>query len=238
MTRGSFLDRLSGVASIRTEGGISTSETDSFRSRTGIVLPFDHVNLLMQSNGLDVYGGHYKMFGMFSEKFIDLCSWNEFDEWKFSWHEVAKPYFCFGSTGWGDQYAYKYSEMSATNNPPVYKLSGVDFEAQMEWKTFGEFWERELVRNAIAPYDIQTVAVRALRGDLEPRENIIHQPSLLLGGQEDPENTQKMPSQLAMTINGDLYSQLAGETFDRIVRCVEPYMDSRNRFRLKVVWEE
>jgi hypothetical protein len=59
---------------------------------------------------------------------------------------------------------------------------------------------------------------------------------LLSGGRLDGLELAPVPAVAAMTINGDLYTQLAHRTDLSGLQSLEPYDDERGRARLRAVW--
>jgi len=201
-------------------------------------LPEPHQQVLSRANGLVGFGGYYRLFGACVGELPDLRSWNAADTWKFAWEGRAEPYFCFGETAWGDQYAYQIRELEGDTAPQVYFLESITMAAEPIAASFSEFCHAEFLRSVLAPYDEMVVAVRARLGDLSPTEHVVYQPSLLLGGAELPENVQRMLGVAAMIANGDLCTQLSGELESRCVREIQAIPDAKGRMRLRVVWAD
>ena len=197
-----------------------------------------HRELLSEANGLEVYGGYFRLFGAGDDAAIPISRWNSPELWKFAWGNRADSFLCFGETAWGDQYAYRLEDLAASSAapPPVYFLESITMRGEVISPTFEGFLETEFLRNACDPYDDILVAARRRLGDLTPGEHILYQPSLLLGGTESPENVQKMPAVAAMVVQGDLCVQLDGQLASRSIRELFTLEDEQGRTRLKVVW--
>jgi hypothetical protein len=101
-----LFDRFRQLSDARLHRGGGNIDFASALSVYGITLPIDHQSALQESNGVEVYGGYARLFGLSSESNIDTIKWNEFDFWKFAWGNRCQDYLCFAETAWGDQYAY------------------------------------------------------------------------------------------------------------------------------------
>jgi hypothetical protein len=211
-------------------------DVDMVRARE---LPSQHVELLRWANGLTGYGGYFRILPIApnerAEWLPTIDEWNDTETWKFAWPESVAEYCCFGETAWGDQYAYKRSELSRGRSA-VYFLDAVAMQAEPVARSFEEFMQKEFLRNCRAPYDEMTVRARQRLGNVLASEHVIHVPSVLLTDSEDIDSVSKMPATAAMIINGDMASQLLDQLESREVSSVESYLDAKGRTRLKVVW--
>ncbi|TCL70685.1 hypothetical protein EDC14_10092 [Hydrogenispora ethanolica] len=201
-----------------------------------IWLPQKHQELLAYSNGIEVYGGYFRLFGLDPKNDLEMINWNDYQKWKFAWLDKVADFWCFGETAWGDQYAYRYDELLKGNSSKVYFLYAATMEAEMICNDFEEFFEKEFLRCAIAPYDVMISIARKRLGDLDNRFHIVYNPSLLLGGHEEIENVMKLPATTAMIFNGDLATQLTNEPMERAVKEIQIYQDERGRNRIRVIW--
>jgi hypothetical protein len=205
-------------------------------------LPHLHMELLRWSNGLMGYGGYFRILPItVAERRKDwlpsVAEWNLKDTWQFAWPEGAlTDFLCFGETAWGDQYAYKRSELSRGDAAPVYLLDAVAMRPEELAGSFGEFVSNDFIRNCRAPYDSLLVQARQKLGTLLPSEHIAHVPSVLLTGSEDIKFVQKMMGIASMIANGDMASQLLDESQSRTIQNIDTYIDASGRTRLKVVW--
>ena len=84
----------------------------SLLSERGAVLPLDHARLLSLTNGLTVYGGYFRLFGIGPGATRDMRRWNAWTCWRHAWSEDGRAdgWWFFGETAWGDQYAYATSD--------------------------------------------------------------------------------------------------------------------------------
>lgn len=213
-------------------------QLSALRGRHGVHLPRSHDEVLLQSNGIEVYGGYYRLFGVGCTDSIDMVEWNNPATWKFAWEERLRDYWCFAESAWGDQYAYRLDELDLDREPRVYQLEGVTMKAEPLSPDFERFLSDEFMRCATEPYDEMVRAVRVRLGDLAVTEHIAYVPSLLLAGEERLENVVRMDAVASMVANGDLATQLAHEREDRAVRALETYEDTQGRARLRVVWAD
>jgi len=199
-------------------------------------LPLAHQAVLRWSNGLEVFFGYFRLFGVSSDSAIDMLEWNDPKIWKFSWDDRCSQYWCFGETAWGDQYAYR-SEDLQDGRDAVYFLDALSMSPQRLSDNCGEFFEREFVRCAKLPYD--EVIVKAYRrfGQLELSSHLIYIPSPLLGGSEDIAHVQKMNARAGMICNGDIATQLDRGPEGGEVQGIHTYTDEHGRLRLRLTWK-
>lgn len=208
-------------------------------SSAGISLPAGHIEFLELSDGLMVYGGYFRLFGVDDLKSINLISWNDPETWKFAWEKKADRFLCFGQNAWGDQYAYRLGDLTGqVEEPPILSIDASELEMILEWSCFTEFFDEEIVRNSVATYDSLITAARPIHGDLAMNESLIFSPSLMIGGPADPENAMKMPSATAMIANGDIWRQTANLQSPRTVVGVVPSPDDKGRMRMRVVFAD
>lgn len=201
----------------------------------GLQLPRAHLDLLATSDGVMGYGGYFRIFGV-TNAVTDMRWWNQEDTWKFAWKADVREFVCFGETAWGDQYAYRSADLRSDMESPVYFLESTTLRPEKIASDFGGFLKNEFLRNCEAPYDEMVVAARKKLGDVAPSEHITYVPSLLITGEESLEHVTKMPARSAMIANGDLARQLSGELQSRPIAAIEPYIDEKNRSRLRVLW--
>jgi hypothetical protein len=217
---------------------LSGASDDELRALPAVVrLPADHVEFLRRANGVHVYGGYFRLFGCGPAAAIDMHEWNATDTWKFSWNKPLDEFWFFGETAWGDQYAYRRNNLGEMSQSQIFFLDAIAMQPEIIAEDFSSFFENEFLRNASSPYDANLVAARNRLGDITPSEHIVYAPSPLIAGEELVDSVIKVDAVSAMIINGDLHAQLGDETFDRSVRSLEHYEDSRGRSRIKVRWD-
>jgi pimeloyl-ACP methyl ester carboxylesterase len=199
-------------------------------------LPECHRKLLCLANGMTVYHGYFRLFGVGASEGTDVLAWNSPDTWKFAWSPALLTFLCFAETGWGDQYAYALAELGQPVPPRVYFLEGITMEPEVVADSFEEFFMREFLPCASAPYDSVIPTVYERMGDLAWDLHITYMPSLLLGGEEHPERVMTMNARAHMIVSGDIAMQCAHESAHRRVQGLEEYVDAKGRVRVRVVW--
>jgi hypothetical protein len=217
--------------------GADASLLDALKNEHGVALPDQHAAVLRESNGIEAYAGYVRLFGVRTVESIDAIAWNERDCWKFAWGDRCSAYWCFAETAWGDQYGYALNELQAGGDVPVYFLDALSMSPQVVAPSFAEFWEKEFVRSAKAPYDSMLKQARQKFGPLELSSHLVYVPSILLGGTEDISHVQTMNARAAMICNGDIALQLDAGPAAGTVKAIEPYQDDQERARLRLVWE-
>ena len=230
------LDALQGLHDVRLHPGAEPSLFARLKADHDIVLPDHHRAVLLQSNGIETYGGYFRLFGSYTNGAIDSVAWNGRDCWKFAWGDRCAGYWCFGETAWGDQYAYELESLSAGGEAKVHLLDAFSMSPQETAASFAEFLENEFIRCANAPYDSMIKQARRKLGPLEVTSHLTYVPSLLLGASETVENVRVVNARAAMICNGDIALQLDALPRNGSVRALEPYEDERKRMRMRVVW--
>jgi len=220
---------------VRFHPGANALSLDKLEECYGITFSEDHLLALHESNGVEAYGGYIRLFGVETENSIDILQWNNKQYWKFAWNGRCSKYLCFSETAWGDQYAYHIDELQK-GVPCVYFLDCIRMTPEHRASSFSEFMEKEFIRTAKTPYDSLMRAARGKFGELDVETHLVYIPSVLLGGQDDIENMQKMNARSAMICNGDIATQVDKWPPGREVKAVMPYEDEAQRLRLRVVW--
>lgn len=198
-------------------------------------LPPLHQEVLSSANGVLIFGGYYKLFGIEDNVPLDIQTWNTDEYWKFAWERRATDFLCFGTSAWGDQYAYHLSSLEQGQKAAVFQLDAFSMEAEKIANSFDEFWEKEFLRNARTPYDSMVINSRQKLGKIKWNELLAFDPPLLLGGTEDTSQSVKMNARSVMIANGDLVSQLDSLPDHAKVMGVKSYIDSSDRARIKVL---
>ncbi len=201
----------------------------------GVCLPTDHRAALHESNGAQVFGGYFRLFGIGAEASTNLVKWNDPNLWKFAWDTRCSDYVCFAETAWGDQYAYNKTALM-TGNTEVYFLDCLSMSATPLAATFSDFLRNEFIHCATDPYDALLKEARQILGELDTAEHLIYLPSPLLAGAEEITNVQRMNARSAMICNGDIAIQLDAGPADGNVKAVLPYEDGEGRMRLQLTW--
>lgn len=225
---------LSNMHDVILRDGAGDGLTAAIKTSLGVQLPSRHEAALRESNGVQVFGGYFTLFGIGSNVPIDIRLWNEKSYWKFAWGNRCDNYLCFAETAWGDQYAYNIEELKG-GSERVFLLDCLSMDVSSIAQSFNEFLECELFRVASGPYDVLIKEARELFGNLPAGEHLIYNLSPLLGGVDDTSNIGKMPARSAMICNGDVAIQLDEGPADRMPSGVEAY-DDGGRMRLKLLW--
>ena len=215
--------------------GLASSTIAKVQKEKAISFPPSFVSVLEASNGMETFGGYFRLFGLCTTECIDACVWNETDYWKFAWQGRCSAYWCFGETGWGDQYAFDRAALNGAECR-VYFLDALSMTSEVIASSFSEFFEKEFIRCAEEPYDVVIRKARQKLGQLEPDSHLVYVPSILLGGSEDIANVQKMNARAAMVCNGDIAVQLDAVPSQAVIKGVHPYMDESRRMRFKLEW--
>jgi hypothetical protein len=229
-------DALQAVGNARLHGPMDPQASALMRDSLRTRLPEEHMELLIRYNGIEAYDGYFRLLGVLTADFIDIINWNQNDCWKFAWDGRCDEYWCFGETGWGDQYAYRIGSQSFKDGWNVYVLSAFSMTPQVIASSFPEFWENEFLRNAKDPYDVTIKRARREIGQLDPSEHVVYAPPILITGSEPESRIEKMDARSAMICNGDIAMQLDAAPSGARVRAVENYQDSSYRMRLRLVW--
>lgn len=227
----SVFEAITSLKDVQTHAGIDQSEFNLL----DFSLPTDHQVALRESNGVEVYGGYVRLFGINTINSIDALRWNDESFWKFAWNDRCSEYWCFAETAWGDQYAYNKNEVY-DKEQKVYLLDGLSMTPTQVASSFSEFLYGEFFRSAKEPYDIMMTQARENIGDLDINTNLVYTPSILLGGIEDISRVQKMDARSAMICNGDIAIQLDSGPPDGMVQNIMPYEDAEKRMRLQIIW--
>ena len=202
----------------------------------GLALPGDLTKLLTLSNGIEAYGGYFRIFGISTSEVTDSAVWNRPDTWKFAWETRSTDFWCFAETAWGDQYAFSRESLNGNGDPKVFFLQAYTMTQRILASSFAEFFEKEFVRNARLPYDEVTIHARQKLGEMETNSQLVFNPSPLLGGPEDINNLQRMPARAAMIIAGDIATQLDRAADHQVLNGVQVYKDDLQRSRIRVIW--
>jgi hypothetical protein len=197
--------------------------------------PPAHLDLLQHLNGMTVFHGAFRLFGLRPEPFLDLSEWNAREAWRFAWDDRVDPYLIFGETAWGDQYAYRHVARQELA-PEVHFLEGTLLRSEVIAASFEEFLFNEFIRNAQQPYDVFTVEAVQRRGSVAAGNHWVFAPPIALGGSELIEDVTEIPAVTAMTFAGDIASALRASPAGTSPVHVTPWTDDRGRSRLRVAF--
>ena len=199
-----------------------------------IQLPQEHINLLSVTNGLEFYGGYYRLFGTNSAQAITLDSWNSDTLWKDIWEDYVSGYYFFGMSAIGDQFAYRLKDGNIQSHQ-VYYLDGITMDVIEIYDSFEAFFEREFVLKAQGGMESIFVSARERFGNLDFSRSCIYSPSLMIVNDPSVENLMLLPTKDVMTINGDLLVQLSDS--EESITKLEQYLDASGRARVKVIFD-
>ena len=191
------------LADLAADGAVTLHEPlDMFAPEALTVsLPLEHMRLLARSNGVEAYGGYFRVFGLGAGAGIDLLAWNEPSLWKRAWNGRADGWLCFGETGWGDQYAYR----GETGGGTVFRLDAFSMESEPIASGFAEWVRRVLLPNAQRPRDELTLTARERLGRLPLAEHVtfLRPPD---GCEVDPATVARVPAVAAMRAAADAWA--------------------------------
>lgn len=152
------------------------------------------------------------------------------------WDGRAADFFCFGETGWGDQYAYYLPSLRMSPESEVYLLDYMSMTPVRIAESFASFLAAEFLYQAETPDDPMIVEARKTFGDLKDDDHLIYTPSRRLGTAEEIENVDVMGARAAMMINGDMAIQCDALPEGSRVTAVDVHVDEHNRPRLRLQW--
>ncbi|MDB5335765.1 MAG: hypothetical protein JWN70_1384 [Planctomycetaceae bacterium] len=198
-------------------------------------LPSSHSAALHQLNGFAFYAGAFRIFGLGSDNLLNLTSWNESSTWRFAWDERVDPYFVFGETAWGDQYAYK--SVDGRLGSEVYFLESNLLRPTLIADTFDQFLEEQVMSNAVQPHDTFLSETVERFGAIDLERHWALAPSLIIGGPEDLDNVIELPARTAMIFAGDIALGLSKWPEGDSVPHVVPWRDVEGRDRLSLKFE-
>lgn len=193
-------------------------------------LPEDHRAFLRATNGIEVYGGYVRLYGIDREESADLARWNDPETWKFAWPPELRGYRCIGQTAWGDQFAY-----APGGDGSIVLIDADDGEVEPWSDDFAEFLEVDVAAVDEDPRDEGVIAARARLGDLPTGVLLAYVPSPLLGGPKEVERLIKMEARAALITKGDILAQARAAPRGAAVRGVQPYIDEQGRQRLRLL---
>lgn len=201
-------------------------------------LPEPHRRLLALSDGMDLRAGSYRLFGWANRAARAMSWWNAQETWKFAWDGEASPWLCFGESVLGNQFAYRETELAAGPEPKVYELYAVTMEPICHYHHFAHFFDGGFLNGERDDsYHHRIAAARAALGGFDPDQHLAYMPPpLLTGGEVEGAQLVPMQAEAHMTINGDLWRELAQLPSLEGLEGLENYTDEAGRLRLRAVW--
>ena len=210
-------------------------QIEHFEALVGAQLPASHRALLRRANGLLANWGYDRILGV-GTAMEHVGPWNEPDTWKFAWPHPLDDFLCVAESGWGDQYAYRISDLRQ-GVQAIHRLDRHLMKPARE-PVADEFdmFMRAFHRAAHEP-DAHVAEARRQVGDLAMHEHVVFSPSPLIVGVDRASRLTKMSARFAMIANGDLARQLLDPAnAERAVGGFEMYRDDRGRPRIRVRW--
>jgi hypothetical protein len=231
----SFLEDVRGQCGTWVSEPAVAREVDRVEAFVGVRLPAAHRDLLLSANGIGTGWGYQRLFGV-GDGSQDIGPWNAHETWKFAWPRPLDDFLSIGQTGWGDQFAYKLSDLRRGVETVHWLDHSLMYKADMPAApTFAAFLEGFL-RRACAP-DEKTREARRQLGDLGRDELAVFSPSPLLVGLERATQLKRLTARDAMILNGDLTTQLTDpENQGARVARFDLFLDDRGRPRVHVEW--
>lgn len=231
------LAALAGIPGVRRFPGYADEAALGFDGGAASHLPAEHVEVLRASNGVQVWNGYFRLFGMGTGSYTDAIEWNGEECWKFAWGERALGYWCFGGTAWGDQYAYRTEELERGEEAPVYFLDAWSLTPAAVAPNFRAFLDHEFARVARVPYDEHLLRASERFGPIDGNTHLVYVPSVLLGAEETLEHVQLLPARAAMILSGDIALQVDSAPQGAHPSRLETHLDGCGRTRVRVVWQ-
>ena len=210
-------------------------QVERVEASVGAPLPASHRALLRRANGLLANWGYDRILGV-GDAVEHIGPWNEREAWKFAWPVTLDDFLCIAETGWGDQYAYRISDLRrgihAIHRLDRHLMSPVGDPVADEFEMFLRGFNR-----AVHEPDEHVAEARRQVGDLAVDEHVVFSPSPLLVGVDRASRLTKMSARFAMIANGDLATQLLDPAYaERAVAAFETYRDDQGRPRIRVRW--
>ncbi|MBL6448473.1 SMI1/KNR4 family protein [Fulvivirga sp. 29W222] len=212
---------------------------NSLEEQIYLSLPEAHQQLLMYGNGMEIYEGSYRIFGLGTSLYRDMGYWNHPQVWKHAWGGYPDQFLCFGESITGNQYAYNLHDLHHNeDNAKVYELYAVTFTELMVYDNFKEFIVNGFFNGVEDdPYHNRIKQARKKFGPFDKNKQLVYTPNpLLTGGELEGLDLQLMDAQTAMTLNGDIALQLANKESLEGLKNIENYTDDQGRARIRVNW--
>ena len=232
------LNRLRTQPRTNLHSGVDEQTIRRVLQEQAIRLPTDHLQLLKMSNGLELFDGYERLFGIDCTESIDAIIWNQLEWWKFAWSNRCSGFWCFGESVWGHQYAYALDDLNAQDEPSVYDLDAYEMVAEKIADSFAEFLALIMIREE--PIDRKSRDAYLKFGAIDANTNLIHTPPFVVLPQDEMDNLETvvtMDSRLAMICNGDASLQLANAPDNALFKGVEAVVDQQGRSRINLLWD-
>jgi hypothetical protein len=230
-----FLAAVLRLRGIEVADPAAAGEVEALEDVIGASLPGPHAELLHRANGIVAAYGYERILGAGSGP-MSIAPWNALETWKFAWALPLDDFLCIAETGFGDQYAYRISELrrglSVVHRLERHLLEPADLPAAAD---FEAFMRQFFARAQRAPQEV--LAARAMVGNLALEDHAVQSPPPLVAGSA-PTGLVRLPAASAMILQGDLATQLLDpDNAERHVERLDTYQDDLDRPRLRIVWE-
>jgi hypothetical protein len=229
-----FLAAVLRLPGVEVEPPAAATEIDELEEAIAARLPAPHRALLVRANGIVAAHGYERLLGV-GDAPTSIGAWNAPSTWKFAWSLPLDEYLCFAESGFGDQYAYRLTELRR-GGQSIHRLERHLMEPAEQPVAPGiESFLRQFFGRAQTPSH-EIIEARAQVGNIGPAEHVIASPPPLVAGRE-PVGLVRLPAAAAMILQGDLASQLLDPAnAERDVARVVQYQDNLGRSRLRVDW--
>jgi hypothetical protein len=220
--------------SLRLHEGYAAEQNEPLFAR----LPDRHKQVLALSDGMDLLAGSYRLFGWDNEAARSMRRWNDVDTWKFAWGDHAKPYFCFGESVLGNQFAYREDELAKSSAAKVYELYAVTMEPICHYHNFDHFLDGGFLNGVRKDaYHDRIATARGELGGFDLDKHLAYAISpLLTGGAVDVQQLMIMSAPSHMIVNGDMWRQLAHRDSLAGLKGLDNFVDEKGRSRVNVLW--
>lgn len=197
-------------------------------------LPRDHLDYFSSEQPTVGFNGYIRL--LTNNESEDLLTWNENSNWKFAWGNLnLDKYFIFGNDAFGGQFAYKTTGEGLVDEK-VYLLSKIGLEEAYVFSSFSDFLDRFFLKYLNDCEDGEWIRARDICGTIERHKMFVQVPPEIIIGTFEPSRLVKMEARKAMTLNGDLASQLLVNEHPGEIKGLDAYIDAKGRERLKVVF--
>lgn len=213
----------------------SASSCDCVDALRNLSLPELHQSLLSRTNGITTFHGYIRLFGRFcQDDRPSLSLWNDRSFWKYSWPSWINDYLVFGETAFGDQYAYRISDLLTENEPRVLQIPFSSDQPIELCATFEEFVETDLTWNIEQPYDELIIQAFEKHGRLSASQHVAYVPPFLLNEEENVDRTTILEARINMITNGEIAKKIRElKTSDNISR-IDYFVDDDGHLRLSL----
>lgn len=231
-----FLREVRGLPGVTVQDPAAESEIERVEEYAGVRLPAAHRALLLKANGVMACWGYRRLYGVGDEP-EHIGPWNLPDMWKFAWPQPLDDYLAIAGSGWGDQYAYRISDLRR-GVPAIHRLDHARMEPTHDAMADDvEMFLRAFLVEAHKP-GAQVHEARGLIGDLGAGELALQAPPVrAVGTAHAGASLQKVFAPAALIANGDVHRQLEDPAAQGLTPAgFEPYEDDMGRPRVLVRW--